>query len=340
MSQIKSSILVNPNYSTNGISTDKQQAGWYQIAPNSSNLALRVNYSNIGLSGEIQLNTTTGVFQGSNGTAWIDFNASQGPQGNPGQDFTNAINFNNLTSNIIVGSVVPLASVFATTYANVAASISNVNIRSLQGGSYSINSNLSVNSMILSQNSNVITMTSQPLPYSWDFTSGKNTVPYLKNATSDTPYYGWGETSSWIVKNGITVLKGQAVSLTRDSISSSNIVIAPITYTSLVGVNSFNTSFNFNMLGIANETVVGNGSNTCIVCTKGITTVLCTSNIASGFSPTNDISFVGTNGLVGKDGGIFCVTNEPTVDYIKAGYFLESGVGLATNGNYTLFYKS
>jgi len=340
MSQIKPSILVNPNYSTNGISTDKQQAGWYQIAPNSSNLALRVNYSNIGLSGEIQLNTTTGVFQGSNGTAWIDFNASQGPQGNPGQDFTNAINFNNLTSNIIVGSVVPLASVFATTYANVAANISNVNIRSLQGGSYPINSNLTVNSMVLTQNSNIITMSSQPLPYSWNFTSGKNTVSYLKNATSDTPYYGWGETSSWIVKNGITVLKGQAVSLTRDSISSSNIVIAPITYTSLVGVNPFNTSFNFNMLGIANETVVGNGSNTCIVCTKGITTVLCTSNIASGFSPTNDISFVGTNGLVGKDGGIFCVTNDPTVDYIKAGYFLESGVGLATNGNYTLFYKS
>jgi len=340
MSQIKPSILVNPNYATNGISTDKQQAGWYQIAPNSSNIALRVNYSNIGLSGEIRLNTTTGIFQGSNGSAWVDFNASQGPQGNPGQDFTNAVNFNNLGSNIAVGSVVPLASVFATTYSNVAASISNVNIRSLQGGSYTINSNLSVNSMVLTQNSNVITMTSQPLPYRWDFTSGYNTVPYLKNSTSDTPYYGWGETSTWIVKTGITILKGQAVSLTRESVSSSNIVIIPITYTTLTSVNPFNITYNFNILGIATQTVTGNGVASCIVCTKGITTVLCTNSIASGFSPTNDISFVGTVGIVGRDGGIFCVTNEPTVNYIKAGYFLESGVGLATNGNYTLFYCS
>lgn len=336
MSQIKPSILVNPNYATNGINTDTQQAGWYQVAPNSSNLALRVNYSNIGLSGEIQLNTTTGIFQGSNGSAWIDFNSSQGPQGASGKDFTNAINFNNLGSNVDIGSIVPLGSVFATTYANVAANISNVNIRSLQGGSYILNSNLTVNSMQLSQNSNVISLNSQPLPYQWDFTSGKNTVSYLKNSSSDTPYYGWGETSNWIVQNGITVTKGQAVRLTRDTVSSSNIVITPITYTTLVGVNKFNTPFN--VLGIATQTVTGNGLSSCIVCTKGITTVLCTNNIASGFSPTLDISFVGSIGIVGKDGGLFCSTQDPTVDYISAGYFLESGVGLTTNGNYVLFY--
>ena len=52
MSQMKSSILINPNYATNNV--DTQQAGWYQISPNSSNLALRVINSNIGLSGEIR----------------------------------------------------------------------------------------------------------------------------------------------------------------------------------------------------------------------------------------------------------------------------------------------
>lgn len=340
MSQYKSSILVNPNYATNGISSDTQQAGWYQVSPNSSNLALRVSYSNIGLSGEVRLNTSVlpNVFQGSNGSAWIDFNATQGIQGIAGQDFTNAVNFNNLGSNIAVGSVVPLASVFSTTYANVALSISNVNIRSLQGGSYEINSNLSVDSMVLSQNSNVITMTSQPLPYQWDFTTnGQNTVSYLKNSTIDTPYYGWGETSIWIVQTGATVTKGQAVRLTRDSVSSSNIVITPITYTTLAGANKFTTPFN--ILGIATQSGFGDGSNTCIVCTKGITTVLCTSNIASGFTISNDIPFVGALGLVGKDGGVFCnINQDPTVDYISAGYFLESGIGLATGGNYNLFY--
>lgn len=339
MSQYKSSILVNPNYATNGISSDTKQAGWYQIAPNTSNLALRVNYSNIGLSGEIRLNTSVipNVFQGSNGSAWVDFNATQGPQGNPGLDFTNAVNFNNLGSNAATSNVVSLASVFATTYANVGASISNVNIRSLQGGSYAVNSNLTVNSMVLSQNSNVISLTSQPLPYTWDFTNGRNTVPYLKNSTSDTNNYGWGQTSNWVVQTGVTVTKGQAVRLTRDSVSSTNIVITPITYTTLVGSNPFNTPFN--ILGIATQTAIGNGSNTCIVCTKGITTALCTSNIASGFSPTTDIPYVGALGIVGKDGGVFCVLNNlPTVDYMSAGYFLESGTGLANNGNYALFY--
>ena len=341
MSQSKSSILVNPNYATNGISSDTHQSGWYQISPNTSNLALRVSNSNIGLSGEIRLNTSIipNVFQGSNGSAWLDFNAIQGIQGIAGQDFTNAVNFNNLGSNTAVGSIVPLASVFSTTYANVALSISNVNIRSLQGGSYVINSNSSVDSMVLTQNSNVITMTSQPLPYQWDFsTNGQNTVPYLKNASTDTPFYGWGETSSWIVQTGATITKGQAVRLTRDSVSSSNIVIMPITYTTLTGANSFNTPLN--MLGIATQSAIGNGNNTCIVCTKGITTVCCTSNIAIGFSPTTDITLVGVgaNGLVGKDGNIFCANSEPTVDYINAGYFLEQGVGLGNNGNFVLFY--
>jgi len=340
MSQYRPSILVNPNYATNGLSSDTKQAGWYQITPNSSNLALRASYSNIGLSGEIRLNTSVlpNVFQGCNGSAWVDFNSTQGATGPAGQDFTNAVNFNNLGSNTASGSIVPLASIFATTYSNVAASISNVDIRSLQGGSYVVNSNLSVNSMVLSQNSNVISMTSQPLPYQWNFTNGKNTVSYLKNSTTDTPYYGWGETSSWVVQQGVTVTKGQAVRLTRDSVSSSNIVITPITYTTLVGANKFNSNF-FNILGIANQTSVGDGSNTCIVCTKGITTVLCTSNIASGFTPSTEIPFVGSLGLVGKDGGLFCnINQDPTVDYMSAGYFLESGVGLASNGNYNLFY--
>ena len=43
-----------------------------------------------------------------------------------------------------------------------------------------MNSNLTVNSTELTQNSNVITITSKPLPYNWDFTGSQNTVTYLK----------------------------------------------------------------------------------------------------------------------------------------------------------------
>jgi hypothetical protein len=329
MSSLKPSILINPDYATNSIDTEK--AGWYQIAPSNSNIALRVAYSNIGLNGEIRLNTTVSpaVFQGNNGSAWVDFNALQGNIGPPGTDFTNAVNFNNLGSNVSAGSTVALGSIFATTYANVAASLSNVNIRSLQGSTYTINSNLTVNSIELTQNSNVIAIHSNPLPYHWDFTGTRNTVNYLKNINS-----GWGETSRWIVKSGDTVYRGQAVRLSKDT-TTSNIVITPMTYTTLTGISPFTTPFN--ILGIANETASGGSS--CNVCTKGVTTVKCTSNITTDFIRSDNVSSVGLPGIIGKDGFIFNnTTSTPLVNYIRAGYFLENGSTVASNNNYSLFY--
>ena len=335
MSQLKPSILVNPQYTTNNLDTHK--AGWYQIKPSSSNVALRVSYSNIGLNGEIRLNTTSipPVFQGNNGTSWVNFNALTGPTGPPGKDFTNAVRFNNLTLNPNPGQSVPLGSIFATTNANVAANISNVNIRSLQGSTSIVNNKLTINSIYLTQNSNVITINSNPVPYKWDFTGeNKNTVSYLKDSSSSsTPSDTWGETSKWIVQSGKTILKGQAVTLTKET-NTSNIVVAPITYTTLNNITQISP---FNMLGIAiNNATSG---SICVVCTKGITTVLCTSNITNDFYRSDSVSSVGVPGLVGKDGLIFNNQNPyPQVVNIKAGYFLESGNNVSSNGNYALFY--
>ena len=108
-----------------------------------------------------------------------------------------------------------------------------------------------------------------------------------------------------------------------------------MTYTTLTGISPFTTPFN--ILGIATETVSGGGS--CNVCTKGMTTVKCTSNITTDFVRSDNVSSIGLPGIVGKDGFIFNnTTTNPTVNYIKAGYFLESGNGVASNGNYSLFY--
>lgn len=334
MSLIKPSININPAYATNGV--DNGQAGWYQISQNSSNLALRVGTSLIGIEGEIHLNTTgiTPIFQGYDGSGWVDFNATVGPQGQPGQDFTNAVNFNNLPLPGNTSVSVSVGSIFASTYVDIASNISNVNIRSIQGGNYSVNSNLTIKSITLSQNSNIITLNSAPLPYIWDISTSNNTITNLKNSPADTTNYSWGETSKWVVKQGTSVVKGQAVIITNDT-PSSNIVIKPLTYTSLTGINPFTTPLN--MLGIATQNA--SGGNTCIVCTKGITTALCTSNITADFVRSDDIINVGLDGIVGRDGGIFCnTTPTPLVDYVRAGYFLQSGVGTASNGSSVLFY--
>jgi hypothetical protein len=335
MSSLKPTILINPQYATNHL--DTLQAGWYQIQPSSSNVALRVSNTNIGLSGEIRLNNTLSPprFQGNNGSGWVTFNSTIGPTGPPGKDFTNAVNFNNLTSNTTPGESVPLGTIFATSSANIAANISNVNIRSLQGSTYTINSNLTVDSISLTQNSNVITINSAPVPFTWDFTENKNTVSYLKS-NGGSNGIGWGETSKWIVQSGQTIYKGQAVTLTQET-TTSNIVIAPLTYSTLYNITKISP---FNMLGIATNTA--SGGDVCVVCTKGITTVKCTSNITADFNRSDSVSNVGIPGIVGKDGFIFNNQNEsPDVIYIKAGYFLEGNPltnTIAANGNYALFY--
>ena len=341
MSNLKPSILINPQYATNNL--DTKQAGWYQIQPSSSNVALRVSNSNIGLSGEIRLNNTITppIFQGNNGSGWVSFNSTRGPTGPSGKDFTNEVKFNNLTLNTSPGAPVSLGTIFATSSANVAANMSNVNIRSLQGSSYAVNSNLSIHAISLTQNSNVITFNASPVPYTWDFTSSKNTVSYLKSGgngggNSNMSGISWGDTSNWIVKTGQTIYKGQAVTLTKDT-TTSNIVIAPITYSTLINITQISP---FNMLGIATHTA--SSGNVCVVCTKGITTVKCTNQITNDFYRSDSVSNVGTPGIVGKDGFIFNNQNSnPNVIYIKAGYFLEGNAinnTIAANGNYALFY--
>lgn len=64
------SIFLNPEI--NG--QDTGAAGWYRIDKHGGgNLALRVASSNIGMQGEIRFNGELGIFQGFDGTNWINF---------------------------------------------------------------------------------------------------------------------------------------------------------------------------------------------------------------------------------------------------------------------------
>ena len=63
------SIYLSPQIN----SVDTGAAGWYKIDKHSSDLALRVAASNIGLTGEIRFNGDLRIFQGFDGKNWINF---------------------------------------------------------------------------------------------------------------------------------------------------------------------------------------------------------------------------------------------------------------------------
>ena len=326
----RQTIFVNPQYSTNNY--DPLSAGFYVTSPSNSNLALRTYYSNVNIAGEIRFTPMvgpTGSFQGYNGSQWVDFNANTGPTGSSGKDFTNQVNFNNGTGLAETSNIVVYGEIFSTTTANVALNLSNVNVRSLYGGNVTISSLDNISSLLIEQNSNVITLTSQPLPYEWNFTTS-NLVSTYKSSSGDSVFKAYGETVEWEVLSS-TIQKGTAVRLSTDGISKIGLV--PITYTPSTHIDQFSTPYN--ILGIALNTASA-GSN-CTVCTKGITTVLCTSNVSIDFTATAGVSSAGLSGLVGCDGGIFCNSSTPAGEYIRAGFFLENGLSIASNGSYVLF---
>lgn len=328
----RQTIFANPQYATNGY--DPLAQGFYLTSPSNSNLALRTYYSNLNIAGEIRFNPTvgpTGCFQGYNGSQWVDFNANTGPTGPAGKDFTNQVNFNNGTGLVESSNVVVYGEVFATTTANVALNLSNVNVRSLYGGNVTISSLDNVSSLIVQQNSNVITLTSQPLPYMWN-NATSNLVATYKSSVGDTLFKAYGETVQWqVLDSSPTIQKGTAVRLSTDGVSKIGLI--PINYSPSIHLDPFSSPYN--ILGIALNNATA-GSN-CKVCTKGITTVLCTSNVSIDFSATAGVSSAGLPGLVGCDGGIFCNSSIPVGEYIRAGFFLENGLSIASNGNYVLF---
>jgi hypothetical protein len=325
-------VFVNPEYATNN--NDPLAAGFYVTSPSNSNLALRTYYSNINIAGEIRfvpMVGPTGSFQGYNGSQWVNFNANTGPTGPSGKDFTNQVNFNNGTGLIDTSNVVTYGEVFATTTANVALNLSNVNVRGLYGGNVTLSSLDDVQSLVIAQNSNVITLTSQPLPYMWD-NATSNLVATYKSSSGDALFKAYGETVQWqVLPTSPTINKGTAVRLSTDGVNKIGLV--PLNYLPSIHIDPFSAPYN--ILGIALNNAIA-GSN-CTVCTKGITTVLCTSNISLDFSYTAGVTSAGLPGLVGCDGGIFCNSSIPIGEYIRAGFFLENGLSVAANGNYILF---
>lgn len=305
--------------------SDNQKAGWY-LDRFHNDRTLRVSDSDILLDGIVRFNRNNSIFQGFNGTSWVDFNATRGETGADGSDGIASFDVVNLPSGETVAG-----EIYAGDSGN------DVQLRSLTTTTFDANSAITgVDSIGITKSDNYLTLTANPRPYEWDFSSN-NTISYLKSSTSDSVFKAFGTISVWKVKSDKSVTAGTVVRATLSvatagySESTTELVIEPYTYSAL----QEEINEGAGVLGIALQTK--SGGATCKVCTEGITSVLMGTGDGAGNQTSNTIDGPGAYGFVGYDGRVYneslstgVSSNTPSV-----GYWLERGT--FTAGTTVLF---
>jgi hypothetical protein len=334
---IGSIITLLGRYSDAPIQHQQINSGWYKERGN-SNKTLRIGDSNLMMPGTIRFNESNTIFQGFNGNEWVDFNATQGPTGDPGLNASQLFNFINLP--VIQDS--PRGEVFQS------SGTTNVFLRSIQGSIVDINAGLTALSLTVENETNYVKLTPQPRPYVWDFTLNNN-LSYLRSLVTDTKFKAYGTVGKWIVKNGSQIKAGMAVRLTVD-VTLTKMVIEPYTYSNVN--NFFNLPTNqtgLGFLGIALENKTGDSyGQSCEVCTEGITTAIIGDNSnppSNGIQSKSEIS-PGLYAFINYNGSIFSPNNLTSVISILpiAGYWVDKislsyyTSGNVVNNNLGLFY--
>ncbi len=302
------------------IGTSIVHSGWYKER-GASDKTLRVSDSNLMMPGAIRFNEITSNFQGFNGNDWVTFNAEKGATGPAGTNASELFNFVNLPPGL---SGMGIGEVYQS------ADDTTVYLRSIQSGTYDLTSSITgVQAIQIANDSNYITLTPQPRPYVWDFTS-INLINDLKGEVGGK-LKAFGTVSKWRVKTGKTVQKGYAVRVALDLVNT-QLTIEPYTYTTMTDfVTTSQEGLGF--LGIALENK--SGGESCEVCTEGVTTAIIGEN--PPFTTRTYTDGAGHYGFVSKDGKIF-IPNPLTSITIApiAGYWLQKGeIGY---NNLGLFY--
>ena len=319
---------------------DVCQTGFYSVK-NSNTLHLRIQESKHNIEGIIRLNKSNKneyVFEGYNGSKWVQFNAKQGEKGDTGNNFSNLfkfenclescskLNYNNNNSGFI----------FKTLELNEDNSKNNlqdktvIEVRSLSSNYFTIN-NIKFKSIDIKTKDKEILLNPLPQPFNWDFTNLN--IKNMKSDDMDERFKAYGDVSKWSVKPNEQIYKGQAVRLINNN---NQLQVIPLTYSPSINLNLFNNPKEF--LGIALED--SSGKDNIDVCTKGITTIRCNideSFISNEFMTNIHINQIGLSGIVSGCGFIFNSPIKPLNDFVKAGYFLETGK-ITENTNYFLFF--
>lgn len=336
----QSKLAINDNNTI-----DTLQSGWY-INGKTNQASLRVSSSPVILPGVIRLTQNsddTYKFQGcvdysSSTPTWVDFNATQGDKGDAG-DINTVLRFSNVGSSNS-GDIIKTTNL---TINNNSSTPTQIEVRGIAPGPTNIN-NESVSTIQIETTANDITLTSQPLPYTWNLSRPLNE---LLNTTDDI-LNSFGETVSMYVVPGKTISKGQV--LTSNTFTSDGtlyIGVEPLTYDAndIDDLQGLSGNKNSVVVGIskqdgdASELTNIEVSNVKVsVITNGLGIIkIDNSNPPSGISGQNQTPSKSGKPCILSTTGYGLNTSDAilTTDYFKVGNFVENGTALNTN-NYAI----
>ena len=339
VSQTKSAINDNNTI-------DNQLSGWY-IDGKTNQASLRVFNSPVILPGVIRLKQNSDnsyKFQGctdysSSTPTWVDFNATQGDKGDTG-DINTILRFSNVGTSSTSGDIIKTTNL---TINNNSSDPTQIEVRGIAPGSTIVN-NETVNTLQVETTTNDVTLTSKPLPYTWNLA---RPLSDLKNTTDDT-LNSFGKVVSMYVVPGKTVLKGQVLTTnTFTSGSNTYLGVEPLTYTTITDLDGYSANPTNQLSGIIglakqdgdasllSDIEVSNVKVSII--TNGIGMIKIDNTSANdSISVTPDVNITGRPCLLGTGGFGFHPSSEPTATHYKVGNFVEKGATLATNDNYAL----
>jgi len=307
-------------------------AGWY-IDGTTDQASLRVFDSPVIQQGVIRFNPDAGVFQGCVSTdpnpVWQEFNALQGPQGDPGiinaiLTYENVDDPSTLTANI--GQVMKTLSIDTSI-----TPVPPVEVRSIVSGETSINGVL-IDTLGITQTANELICNPQPVPLTWDMTSMVGTLKGWD--TTNQQAYTWATTARFPVESGNEPVAGQVV-VTYVS-TGNKLCVKPLSFTNATAnLAPLKVSEPYPPnLGIAGI-CINNPSITipAIIATSGIAQIKLSTNAApyTGMTTSSTIPYSGKLCLVNGSGEGINTNSIAIPPYIQIGAFLETG--LITGGN-------
>ena len=309
---------------------DKEQddnvTGFYS-SKNSSVLNLRIQESDKELDGIIRLNKNNPdepfVFEGFNGTDWVQFNAIKGAKGDEGENKLNQFEFININKDELEDQGLIFKDIESD------GDNKNVLFRSLVSEPMLYNENqLQLNTLNITTKEDNILLSANPQPFNWDLSTisiEEMRTPIVKMENNKTRIISkcYGEYKIVNVKPNVTIESGQFVSL---EVYEDRLVVVPFNIKS----NNPNKFLEpYNIFGIALEEIEPSDHLEKIkICIKGITMVkYCDDNtqIDSHLMSLKQINKIGTIGLLSKNGFVFNCPIKPASDinYINVGYFIE-----------------